>query len=170
MLFRIAEGQSYKIDNVYLSISKGDDVYESTYAQSRNTTIDERTLKISSSFGGYQLSNFMTSPFNSGDECYFRDAEVYTGTLTGLNSNAIMRCMYKAMRIVNTDVSTFNRAWSFDSVFMVDSMNTSLFLPLNASYDTEKCQVNGLVAIEIRNDFVELTEKYYNSNDSQLSN
>lgn len=170
VLFRIAPGQNYKLDNVYINIDKGNDVYESTYTASRNTTTDDRTLNISSSFGGYQLSNFMTSPFNSDEECFFSDEAVYTGTLTGLNSNAIMRCMYKAMRIVNTDINVFNQQWSFDSTFLVDSMGTSLFLPLNASYDTEKCQVNGLVAIEIRNDFVNLSEKYYNSNDDQLSN
>ncbi|WP_157740804.1 hypothetical protein [Mucilaginibacter xinganensis] len=170
VLFRIAEGQSYKVDNVYLSITKGNDVYESTFATSKNTTTDKRELNISSSFGGYQLSNLMTSPFNSGNECDYRDAEIYTGTLTGLTSNAIMRCMYKAMRILNTDINVRNQFWSFDSTYLIDSMGTSLFLPLNASYDTEKCQVNGLVAIEIRNDAIELTEKYYNSNDSQLSN
>lgn len=170
VLFRLAEGQQYKLDNVYMNISKGNDVYQSIYSTSLNTTTDTRTLNISSSFGGYMLSNFMTSPFNSGAECFFRDSAVYTGTLTGLTSNTIMRCMYKAMRILNTDINVTNRSWSFDSTFMVDSMGTSLFLPLNASYDTEKCQVNGLVAIEIRNDNVTFTEQYYNSNDTQLSN
>lgn len=170
ILFRVLPGQYYFVDNIYINIDKGNDVYESTYSQSRNTTTDERTLNISSSFGGYQLSNFMSSPFNSDEECFFSDAAVYTGTLTGLNSNAIMRCMYKAMRILNTDINVFNQAWSFDNTFLVDSMGTSLFLPLNASYDTEKCQVNGLVAIEVRNDFIGLDEKYYNSNDQQLSN
>lgn len=170
ILFRIAEGQEYKVDNVYVKIDKGNDVYESAFTTSKNTTTDERTLNISSSFGGYQLSNFMSSPFTSGDECFFRDEEVYTGTLTGLNSNAIMRCMYKAMRILNTDINVNSLPWSFDSTFLVDTMSTSIFLPLNASYDTEKCQVNGLVAIEIRNDLVNLTEKYYNSNDAPLSN
>lgn len=170
VLFRIAEGQQYKLDNVYLNIDKGNDVYESVYLTSLNTTTDTRTLNISSSFGGYMLSNFMTSPFNSSTECAFRDQSAYTGTLTGLTSNAIMRCMYKAMRILNTDINIRNQFWAFDSIYMVDSLGTSLFLPLNASYDTEKCQVNGLVAIEIRNDFVNLTEIYYNSNDQQLSN
>lgn len=170
ILFRIAEGQQYKLDNVYLNIDKGNDVYQSINSVSLNTTTDTRTLNISSSFGGYMLSNFMTSPFNSNIECSFRDQAIYTGTLTGLTSNAIMRCMYKAMRILNTDINVRNQSWSFDSTFMIDSMGTSLFLPLNASYDTEKCQVNGLVTIEIRNDLVDLTEQYYNSNDQQLSN
>lgn len=170
IMFRALPGQFYYVDNIYINIDKGNDVYESTYVASKNTTTDTRTLNISSSFGGYQLSNFMSSPFNSDNECFFRDQEAYEGTLTGLTSNAIMRCMYKAMRILNTDLNTRGQAWSFDSTFMVDSMGTSIFLPLNASYDTEKCQVNGLVAIEIRNDNVTFTETYYNSNDQQLSN
>lgn len=170
VLFRVALGQNYKLDNVYVTIAGGNDVYESAFVQSKNTTTDKRTLNISSSFGGYMLSNFMTSPFNSDVECFFKDEEVYTGTLTGLTSNAIMRCMYKSSRILNTDINVFGKSWSFDSTFMVDTFNTALFLPLNASYDTEKCQVNGLVVIEIRNDVVSLTEKYYNSNDVPLSN
>jgi len=170
VLFRVAEGQNYKLDNVYMNIAQGNDVYESVYTQSRNTTTDERTLNISSSFGGYQLSNFMSSPFKCGNECFFQDAAAYTGTLTGLMSNAVMRCRYKSSRILNTDINVLNNPWSFDSTFMADSFNSTLFLPLNASYATEKCQVNGLVAIEIRNDFVDLTEIYYNSNDAPLSN
>lgn len=170
VLFRIAEGQDYKLDNVYMNIAQGNDVYESIFTQTKNTTIDERSLNISSSFGGYQLSNFMSSPFNSGNECFFQDEAAYAGTLTGLMSNAVMRCRYKSSRILNTDINVSNKPWSFDSTFMADSFNSTLFLPLNASYSTEKCQVNGLVAIEIRNDFVDLTEIYYNSNDAPLSN
>lgn len=170
IMFRALPGQFYYVDNIYINIDKGNDVYESTYIASKNTTTDTRSLNISSSFGGYQLTNFMSSPFNSDVECFFRDGEVYEGTLTGLTSNAIMRCMYKAMRILNTDINVFGQQWNFDSTYFVDSMNTAVFLPLNASYDTEKCQVNGLVAIEIRNDNVTFTETYYNSNDQQLSN
>jgi len=170
IIFVLQGTQEYIIDDIYINIAKGNDVFESTYKNTKNTSVDERQLNISSSFGGYMISNFMTDWSKSDSECFFRDEEAYTGTLTGLNSNSIMRCLYKAMRILNSDINVFNKSWSFDSTFLADSMGTSLFLPLNASYDTEKCQINGLVAIEIRNDFVDLSEKYYSSNDDQLSN
>lgn len=170
VLFQIAHGQEYKVDNVYINIDKGNDVYLSEYPATRNTTTDKRELNISSSYGGYQLSNLMSTPFKSGDECFFRDGAVYQGTLTGMTANAVMRCMYKAMRILNTDINTRGQNWSFDSTYFVDSLATSFFLPLNASYDTEKCTVSGLVAIEIRNDNVTFTETYFSSNDNQLSN
>lgn len=170
VLFRFLNAQSLKLDNIYVNFAGGNDVYQSTLATSRNTSVDTRSLNISSSFGGYQLSNFMTSPFNSDEECFFQDGEVYTGTLTGLTANAIMRFRYKSSRIFNGSISTLGRDWSFDSLFLIDSMNTAKFMPINASYNTEKCQVNNLVAIESRNDFVSLTETYYSNNDLQLSN
>lgn len=162
--FRVAAGQNYKVDNIYLNIQSGNDVYESTFAASNNTTIDQRTLNISSSFGGYMLSNFMTSPFNSGDECYFNDEAAYSGTLTGLNSAAIMRCCYKSNRIFNGSINTKGQNWNFGNTYNIDGFGNILFMPLGASYNIEQCQVNNLVAIEIRNDLVSLTEKYYNSN------
>lgn len=170
VLFRADTGQHYYLDNIYVNISKGNDVYSSTYPSSKNTTADKRTIAISSSFSGYMLSNFMTSPFNSDVECAFADADIYTGSLTALTANAIMRCMYKSMRIFNGSINTTGRSWTFDNLYNIQPFGSSFFLPLNASYNIEKCQVNNLVAIEIRNDFVALTEKYYNSNDNQLSN
>lgn len=164
VLFRIADGQFYKVDNIYVNIQSGNDVYESTFAGSKNTTVDKRTLNISSSFGGYMLSNFMTSPFNSGDECYFIDEGAYQGSLTGLTANAIMRCCYKSSRIFNGSINTGSRNWSFDGLYNIDGFAGAYFLSLGASYNIEQCQVNNLVAIEIRNDNVTFTEKYYNSN------
>jgi hypothetical protein len=145
------------------------DVYESTIEDTRNTIVDDRQIQISSSFSGYRLSNFMTSPFESDAECTFRDAFAYEGTLTGLTANAIMRCRYKSSKLFNGSVSTRNSDWSFDQIYTIDTLGTAKFLPLNATFNSEKCECS-IVAIESRNDFVDLTEKYYSSNDTQLSN
>jgi hypothetical protein len=164
VLFRVAEGQDYKLDNVYFTIDSGNEVYSSSYDSSKNTTADTRSLNISSAFGGYNLSNFMTSPFNSGDECYFKDGAIYEGSLTGLTANSIMRCCYKSNRIFNGSINTRNQKWVFDSTYNIDGFGSKLFMPLAASYNIEQCEVNNLIAIEIRNDNVTFTETFYNSN------
>lgn len=163
VMFRVSNGQFYKVDNIYLNYPGGNDVYQSVYPTTTNTTADTRSLNISSSFGGYQLSNFMTSPFNSGDECYFKDEEAYSGTLTGLTANCIMRYMYKAMDIFNGTINTRGQYWSFDEFYNIDSLGSTKFMPINANYNIEKCE-NVLVAMECRNDLVNLTENYQDSN------
>lgn len=170
ILFKVNGGQQYVIDNITISIDGGNNVYQSLIPDSKNTLTDTRELNISSSFSGYMISNFQTSPFTSDTECFFRDGAVYEGTLTGLTANAIMRYRYKASRIFNGSINVRNRKWTFDQIYTIDSLGASKFLPLNASYNIETCVVSGLVAMECRNDLITLTEKYYSSNDNQLSN
>jgi len=167
--FLLKPGQQYRLDNISVSVENANDVYESTYIPSRNTTIDPRTLKISSSFGGYMISNFMTNWSESDAQCYFRDGLFYDGTLTGLTANSMMRFLYKASKIFNGTIKVRNGNWSFDQIYMIDSFGTEKYLPLNAKYNVELCTVT-LIAMECRNDEIELTEKYYSSNDKQLSN
>lgn len=167
--FRVADGQRYTLDFIYINIDNNNDVYESTYTVSKNTAVDERTLQISSSFGGYMLSNFMSSWDRSDEECYFKDGDFYTGTLTGLTANTIMRYLYKSSKIFNGTIDVQNELWSFDEIYEVQSLTGKKFLPLNASYNTEKAEIS-LVAMECRNDDVSLAEKHYGSNDEQLSN
>jgi hypothetical protein len=52
----------------------------------------------------------------------------------------------------------------FDSTYNIDGFGSKLFMPLAASYNIEQCEVNNLIAIEIRNDNVTFTETFYNSN------
>lgn len=170
VLFNVQGDEVYRIDNIYIQIDDAHDVYSSTLTDSKNTLTDKREINISSSFGGYQISNFMSDWSKSGDECYFRDGAIYEGTLTGLTANAIMRFRYKASEIINTSLNVRGQQWSFDELYLIDSFGSSVFLPMNASYNTETCQVNGLVAMECRNDNITLEEKYYSSNDQQLSN
>lgn len=167
--FLVKPGQQYRLDNITVSVDNSNDVYESTYAATRNTTVEDYNLKISSSFGGYMVSNFMTKWYNSDAECYYRDGLYYEGTLTGLTANAIMRFRYKASKVFNGTVNNRNKEWSFDQIYLIDTFGTEKYLPLNAKYNVEKCEVF-IVAMESRNDEIELTQRYYSSNDKQLSN
>jgi hypothetical protein len=169
IVFVMKPGIRYYVDDIHINIDSGNDIYESTFEDSRNTITDEREIAISSSFSGYMLSNLMTSPFDSDEQCYYRDGFLYEGTLTGLTANAIMRYRYKSSRVFNGSISTKNLDWSFDQLYTIDTLGSSKFLPLNANFNSEKCECS-LVAIECRNDFIPLTEKYYSSNDQQLSN
>lgn len=164
--FKVNDGQAYTLDYIHFGIDENNDVYESTYESSKNTAVDERTLNISSSFGGYMLSNYMTEFNKSDDECFYKDGTFYTGTLTGLTAAAIMRFMYTASDIYNGSIYVNGADWSFDEIYTILGKK---FMPLNASYNTETAQVN-LVAMECRNDAVSLTEKHYGSNDQTLSN
>jgi len=167
--FIVKSGIKYLVDAISFTLDQGNDVYSSTLENTRNTIADTREINISSSFSGYFLSNFMTSPFESDAESSYRDALAYEGTLTGLTANAIMRFRYKSSRLFNGTIFTANRDWSFDQLYTIDTLGSSKFLPLNASFNSEKCECS-IVAIESRNDFVSLTEKYYSSNDQTLSN
>lgn len=169
VIFKLSPGQQYGLDNVYLTIDSGNDVYESTLTDSKNTGTDTRELNISSSFGGYIISNFMTRWNESHNEFYFRDGLLYTGSLTGLTAAAIMRYRYKSCRVYNGSMSVQNGDWSFDEIYTIDTLGQSKFLPLNSNYNIEKGIVS-IVAMELRNDNVTLTEKYYNSNDNINSN
>jgi hypothetical protein len=165
LIFRVKSGQTYSLDNMSVTIDNGNDVYEVFDDSSKNTATDEAELDISSSFGGYMLSNFMSSPFKSGQECGFNDGLLYSGTLTAVNSQAIMRFRYKSSQVLNTDVYVAGRDWSFDEIYSVDTLLGKKFLPLNAKYNVEKGTVS-IVAMEARNDNITLRESFYSSNDN----
>lgn len=167
VFFKVKDGQQYDLDYVHFTIDENNDVYEAAY-NSENTAIDERTLEISSSFGGYMLSNYMSVWNRSDEECFYNDGSFYTGNLTGVNSQAIMRFLYKSSVIYNGSMYIADSKWTMDEVYTIDTL-TGKFIPLNATYNTETCEVQ-IVAIECRNDDISLTEKHYGSNDQQLSN
>lgn len=169
IVFDVKSGQTYSLDNVQVTVDNGNDVYEVFNDTSKNTSTDETSLDISSSFGGYMLSNFMSSPFKSGLECAYNDGLIYSGTLTGINSHAVMRFRYKASQVLNTDMYVAGANWSFDEIYAVDALLGKKFLPLNAKYNIEKGIVS-MVAMEARNDNITLRESFYSSNDQQLSN
>lgn len=164
--FKIKDGQRYTLDYIYLTTDENTDVYEAVNNDTLNTAIDDRTLEISSSWGGYFVSNYMTYWGASDEQCFFQDGSFYTGTLTGLTAQAIMRFLYKSCIIYNGSMNVRGKNWSFDEIYTIDDKK---FLPLNATFNTETCEVS-LVAIECRNDDISLSEKHYGSNDKVLSN
>lgn len=166
--FNLKEGQRYTVDYIYFTTDENNDVFEAT-AEGDNTALDERTLEISSSWGGYMLSNYMTYWANSDDECFFQDGSFYTGTLTGLTAQAIMRFLYKSSLIYNGSMEVRGSNWSFDEIYSIDTLTDKKFLPLSASYNTETAEVS-LIAIECRNDDISLSEKHFGTNDQTLSN
>lgn len=161
--------QQYVVDNIYINIDSGNDVYEVTNDTSKNTTVDDRSLNISSSFGGYQLSNLMTNWSRSDSECFYREGLSYEVTLSLMTAHSIMKFRYKSSKIYNGTMKVTNALWSFDHIYFIDSFATSKFMGMSAKYNIEKNEVF-LVAIESRSDNIIFTEKYYNSNDNQLSN
>lgn len=169
IIFKVKDDQSYTLDNISITIDNGNDVYEVFNDNSKNTSTDEKELNISTSFNGYMLSNFMTSELNADTESEFNDGLVYTGTLTGINSQAVMRNRYKSSQVLNTDILVEGGNWSFDQIYSVDTLLGKKFLPLNAKYFTEKAQVN-IVAMSVRDDNIELRQSFYNSNDNLDSN
>lgn len=166
ILFQVTDGQVYTVDYIYITIDENTDVFQSTY-DSLNTAVDERTLQISSSWGGYFISNYMTEWSKSNEECFYTDG-IHTGTLTSMTSNAIMRFLYKSSVIYNGDMNVRNSHWVMDEIYTIDSLNGK-YMPIQASYNTERCEVS-LIAIECRNDDILLTEKHFGTNDNTLSN
>lgn len=169
IIFKVKNGQTYTLDNLSVTIANGNDVYEVFKDGSKNTTTDSINLNISSSFGGYMLSNFMSTPLKSDTDCGFNDGLLYTGTLTAINSHAVMRFRYKASQILNTDTYVAGDNWTYDEIYTVDALLAKKFLPLNAKYYIEK-GVTNIIAMEARNDIISLRESFYNSNDQQGSN
>lgn len=169
VIFLVRPGMQYVIDNISIAIEDSDDVYVCEVDNSGNTKTESDTLNISSSFGGYMVSNFMTNWDRSDSESEFIDGDKYQGTLTGLTADARIRCKYMASKIYNGSINVRNKNWSFDEIYVIETLADRRFMPLNAKYNIEKCEVD-LVAIETRNDDISRTEKLYGSNDKQLTN
>lgn len=169
VLFIVKSGQKYAVDNISITIEDSDDVYINTVDNSKNTKEETQELNISSSFGGYMISNFMTNWDRSDTESSFIDGDKYQGTLTGLTADAIIRCKHTSSKVYNGSINVRNKNWSFDEIYTIESLADRRFMPINAGYNIEKCEVD-LVAIETRNDDISRTEKQYGSNEKQLSN
>jgi hypothetical protein len=163
------KNQSYILDNISISIDSNNDIYETVSSLAQNTATEETTLQISSSFGGYMVSNLMSDYSRSDEEFQYKDGDYYTGSLTGLNSNAVMRFRHKPSELYSGAFSTRGNDYSFDAIYIIDGIFGVNFLPLSDSWNTETCEVN-ISAMECRNDNVIFTEKFYGSNTNTLSN
>lgn len=167
--FRAELKQEYYVDNISINIEQNNDIYEAGIENTKNTKTEEFTLDISSSYGGYMLSNFMTSWVESGREFIFEEGAFTSGSLTSILARAIMRCKYAAQRKIDLTINVRDKNWTFDEFYTVVTFGTSIFVPVKATYNTDKCEVK-MTIIECRNDNVSLYTKHSGSNDSINSN
>ncbi|MFA6087411.1 hypothetical protein [Mucilaginibacter sp.] len=167
--FVASNDQFYIVDNIYVNIEQNNDIYEAGITETTNTKTEEVSLDISSSYGGYMASNFMTSWVESGREFMFSEGAFTTGSLTSILARAIMRCKAQAQNKIDLTINVRNLNWTFDEFYTVVTFGTSVFVPVKASYNTDTCEVK-MTIIECRNHNVELYTKHYGSNDKLLSN
>jgi len=163
--FFIKPNQQYVLDDVYFRFEKNNDVYKSSIITGKRSNTEKKTLNISSSFTGFMISNIMTNYYNSGDEYQFTDGK-YTGSLTGLTANAIMRTRYTPRELFQGDFNVVQNGWKFNNIYAIEGKK---FMPLNSRYNIESCTVN-VTALECEDGNPELSEKHYGSNDTILSN
>lgn len=163
--FYLKPGQRYVLDEIWVRTEDNNDVYRVNSPVTGNSTSQRITMGISSSFSGFMVSNMMRGYSTSNEDFIWSDGSV-AASLTEHYARAVMRWRYKPSRIFNGTLNTRTKDWSF---FEVYSLLGSNFLPLNAKYNTEKCEVN-LVAMEGRDDGVITSVKHYASNNMPLSN
>lgn len=164
--FYLKEGQRIVLDNIFLRVDENHDVYRSSVqASQKRSNKQEVSLGISSSFNGFYLSNVMTSYSESNNEFVMTDGK-YTGSLTGMTANAMMRFRYESSEVFSGSLHTSGHDWMFHHIY---ELNGKKFLPLSTKYNIEQCQID-VTAIECRDGDPVLVEQHYGSNDTILSN
>lgn len=164
--FYVKPGQRYVLDDIWMRVEDNNDVYRASVAsRGSSQTI---TLGISSSFSGFLVSNLMRSYHESNTDFLWTDGTT-VASLTEHYTRAVMRWRYKSSKIFNGTINTRTKDWSFLEIYAFSGMEGRKFLPLNAKYNTETCEVN-LVAMEGRNDGTGITVQHYASNNMPLSN
>lgn len=170
IIFYVFEGQQYVLDDVWMRVDENNDVYRASLSTSKNTDKQDISLQISSSFSGFMLSNYMSSFDASNEEFLFTDLQSYNGSLTHLYARSVMNFRYLSSIIFNGTFNVRNKDWSIFEMYSIATLTGLQFLPLNAKYNTEKCEVN-IIAMEARNsDLTTLTVEHLGSNEMPLSN
>lgn len=164
--FAVLPYQKYVLDDVYFRLEDNNDVYRASVSSRGNS--QSITLGISSSFSGFMVSNLMRSYHQSNTDFLWTDGTT-VASLTEHYARAVMRWRYKSSKIFNGTINTRTKDWSFLEIYAFSGMEGRKFLPLNAKYNTELCEVN-LVAMEGRNDGTGITVQHYASNNLPLSN
>jgi hypothetical protein len=165
--FFIPSGRVVVYDDIYINTDTNNDIYEATSTTSKNSGKEEYTLNISSSHNGFYVSNYMTNFSESGLEKFFSDGK-FTGTLTAMNSHAIMRNRYKSSLLF--EGSIYNNAWSYGEIYEIQTLTGKKFMPLRNTWNTETCTVNSTL-VEVRDDDIIIDMAHYGSNDNTtLSN
>lgn len=162
--FFVAPGQTIIYDDIYLNTDNNSDVAKGTFTNSKFTGNEDYSLNISSSHNGFYVSNFMSNFSESGLEKFFTDGK-FTGTLTAMNSHAILRNRYRSSLIF--EGSIYGKGWSFGEIYEIQTLTDKKFLPLACNWNTETCTIK-INAIEVRDDNLGagINIEYYGKNDN----
>jgi len=164
--FYIKPNQRYVLDDVYFRFEKNSDVYRSSINTGKKTNKEEKSIKISSSFTGFMLSNIALNYYDSAKEYKFYDNK-YTGSLTGMTANAIMRLKHLARELFQGDIMVSDEnGWKFNKTYNIEGKK---FIPLNSRYNVETC-IATVNSMECEDGDPVLSEKHYGSNETILSN
>lgn len=164
-VFLLPPGRKILLDDVYFTVEDNSDVIEAVNSGTTNTKAQEYTLKISSAHSGFYVSNYMTNYTQSGVEKFFSDSK-FGGTLTAINSNAILRNRYRPSMLFQSSV--YSKAFYFGEIYNIDTLENKNFLPLKTSWNTET-NIIDLSCLEIRDDSINADMIYYGKNDKTIT-
>lgn len=165
--FNIPPGRKVVFDDVYINVNDNHDLVEASFGTTTtNTKTESYSLAISSGHSGFHLSSYMTSYSNSGEEKIFAD-DKFSGTLTAINSNAILRNRYKSSILF--EGSIYGRLFSYGEIYNIETLDNKNFLPLAVSWNTETNTIS-LTCAEVRNDDIEIEMNYTSTSNKSTSN
>lgn len=160
--FLIPSGRRIQFDDIYMNVADNNNVTRGTYGNNTNTKSNDYTLKISSAHSGFYVSNFMTNYSQSGVQKFWKDS-VIEGTLTDINTHAILRNRYKSSLMF--DGSIYGSKFSYGEMYNIGTINGKNFLPLKAEWNTESNKIK-INCLEVRNDNINIQLEQYGTSDN----
>lgn len=160
--FNLPSGRVLLLDDVYMTVQDNKNVTEGNFNETLNTKAEEYTLKISSAHSGFYVSSYMTDYQNSGVEKFFSDS-VFGGTLTDINTHAILRNRYKPS--IQFEGTVYGPTFAYGEIYNIDTLDDKNFLPLKMEWNTETNKIKVSV-LEVRNDSININLTQYSTNDN----
>lgn len=160
--FLIPSGRKIQLDDVYMSVVDNNNVTRGSFGVGNNTKIQEYTLKISSAHSGFYVSNYQTDYQQSGVEKFWSDSK-FGGTLTDINTHAILRNRYKSS--LQFEGSIYGPKFSYGEIYNIDTLVGKNFLPLKTEWNTES-NIIKISCLEVRDDDINIQLEQYGSNEN----
>mgnify|MGYP001577330746 CR=1 FL=1 len=145
-----------------MTVQDNNNVTRGTFSVNSNTKVQEYTLKISSAHSGFYVSNLMTNYDQSGVEKFWFDAK-FGGTLTDINTHAILRNRYKSS--LQFEGTVYASKFSYGEIYSIDTLNGKKFLPLKTEWNTENNKIK-LTCLEVRDDNIDINLEQYGTIDN----
>src|SRR5690606_18888148 len=161
----VAQGAIVYFDDFRVGVDTNNDVWEADMTASAYSQVDERELEISSSYNGFMTTSYRSSWGRNKEEFHFTDG-LFTGSLTALNSNAILRNNYLPSKIFNGSI--YGDGWKYSDIFTIQTIDGKKFQQTSAEHNTET-NITRVVAIETRNDAIVPAMRHYGTNDDIFS-